>query len=167
MNKQVFYNRYGEECFLGDAVPTNKKGYFAVLIKDDKVLVTIPEGADIPEFPGGNKQRNETPRESLYRKLYEETGVDFELGCGCSDKEFNHVVDYFSIEDKPNGRFFFYDQTFYVYDASAFGIDATEKVWKTPDGAQACWVKMKDIIKEKKKINYAHWLAFKEIFMKG
>ena len=55
----VFFDRYGRQKFNDDIVPSHKKGYFVLLVKDDWVLLTIPPKQKVPEFPGGSILRGE------------------------------------------------------------------------------------------------------------
>ena len=157
----MFFDRYGKRRFLGESIPISKKGFFAILLKDDKVLVTVPPNSELPEFPGGHKQRGEDLRSCLYRKLYEETGVDFMLGEGA--RKFSQVVNYFDIEEKK-GTFYIYDQTFIVYDAEKYGFNTKAKPRVAPDGAKSYWLKVKDITSGKVGLSYMHGLAFGEMF---
>lgn len=75
----IFYDRRGHEKYADEIIPLHQKGYFAILVKDEKVLVTYPPQVSVPEFPGGTVSRREDFRGCLYRKLYEETGIEFEL----------------------------------------------------------------------------------------
>ena len=49
------------------------------MVKDDRVLVTYPPQVSVPEFPGGSAGRREDFRGCLFRKLFEETGIEFML----------------------------------------------------------------------------------------
>lgn len=51
---EVFYDRRGKEKYADDVIPFEQKGYFAILVKDDRVLVTYPPQVSVPEFPGGS-----------------------------------------------------------------------------------------------------------------
>ena len=158
----VYYDRYGKEKYGEDVISMHQKGYFAVLLKDNKVLVTYPPQVDWPEFPGGTVSRREDFRDCLYRKLYEESGLDFMLDHGL--KEFSQTINYFADDAKPNGVFCVYEQTFIVYDAATYGFDSNKEIWKTPENGKACWVKVEDILSKKIKINYTHWLAMQALF---
>lgn len=158
----IFYDRYGKKVFADDVTPVRKTGYFAVLIKEKKVLITYPHGSAVPEFPGGSIKRDENFRECLFRKLYEETGLEFMLDR--SEKEFQQIFNYFADDEKPNGTFYIYDQTFWCYDATKFGFKDSADMWKTPENSKAAWINIEDIIGGKIKINYAHWMAFKQLF---
>lgn len=159
-----YYDRYGKEKFIDDEIPCHKKGYFAVLVKDNKVLITYPPDADVPEFPGGSVRRKEDFKGCLYRKLYEETGIEFMLNEG--SESFTHTIEYFDEDEKPDGGYLIYEQTFIVYDAHSFGFDTSRKIWKTPENGRAVWVNINNISSGKLEINYGHWLAFQELFLK-
>lgn len=158
----IFYDRYGKKIFADDVTPVRKTGYFAVLTKNNKVLITYPQGSSVPEFPGGSIRRDENFRECLFRKLYEETGLDFMLDK--SEKEYRHIFNYFADDEKPRGNFYIYDQIFWVYDADKYGFEETSETWKTPENSKAAWIAVSDIISGAIKINYAHWQAFKKLF---
>ena len=158
----LYYNRYGQTKFASDIIPMHQKGYFAILIKDNKVLLTYPPQVDLPEFPGGSISRREDFRDCLYRKLYEETGLDFMLDYGV--KEFSQTINYFADDAKPNGVYCIYEQMFIVYDASSYGFDTQKENWKTPENGKASWIALEDIISKKIKINYTHWLAVQNLF---
>lgn len=51
---EVFYDRRGKEKYADDVIPFEQKGYFAILVKDNRVLVTYPPQVSVPEFPGGS-----------------------------------------------------------------------------------------------------------------
>lgn len=88
----IFYDRRGHEKYADEIIPLHQKGYFAILVKDEKVLVTYPPQVSVPEFPGGTVSRREDFRGCLYRKLYEETGIEFELDWG--EKSYQQIVNY-------------------------------------------------------------------------
>lgn len=90
----IFYDRRGHEKYADEIIPLHQKGYFAILVKDEKVLVTYPPQVSVPEFPGGTVSRREDFRGCLYRKLYEETGIEFELDWG--EKSYQQIVNYFA-----------------------------------------------------------------------
>lgn len=159
---EVFYDRKGRKKYADDIIPIRQKGYFAILVKDEKVLVTYPPLVNVPEFPGGAVSRKEDFRSCLYRKLFEETGIEFMLDFGINQME--QVVNYFAEDARPFGEFCIYDQTFIVYDASSYGFDTNVEMWSTPENGMAAWVNINDIFEGKTKINYAHWLAFQKLF---
>ena len=47
---EVFYDRRGKEKYADDVIPFEQKGYFAILVKDDRVLV-IRRRFRFPNFP--------------------------------------------------------------------------------------------------------------------
>lgn len=159
---EVFYDRRGKEKYADDIIPIWQKGYFAILVKDEKVLVTYPPLVKVPEFPGGSISRKEDFRSCLFRKLFEETGIEFMLDSGM--RQFEHDINYFAEDARPFGEFCKYNQTFIVYDASSFGFDTSATLWKTPENGMASWVDINDIFEAKTKINYAHWQAFQKLF---
>ena len=158
----IFYDRNGKEFFIGDLTPIKKTGYFAILLRDNKVLITYPRGTNVPEFPGGSAKRDENYRDCLFRKLYEETGIEFMLDKGI--KEYQHTFNYFADDEKPRGTFFIYIQTFWVYNADKFGFKEIAEEWKTPENSKAAWVEIDDIVNGKIILNYAHLIAFKKLF---
>ena len=159
---EIFYDRKGREKYADDVIPVDQKGYFAVLVKDNKVLVTFPSMVRIPEFPGGAVSRREDFRGCLYRKLIEETGIEFMLDRG--NKQFQQNINYFAEDARPYGEYCKYDMTFIVYDASKYGFDTAKEMCKTPENGYASWVEIKDIFDGAVKLNYTHWLAFRELF---
>lgn len=48
----IFYDRRGHEKYADEIIPLHQKGYFAILVKDEKVLVTYPPQVSVPEFSG-------------------------------------------------------------------------------------------------------------------
>lgn len=159
---EIFYDRRGKVKYADDVIPVQQKGYFAILLKDDKVLVTYPPQVNVPEFPGGAVSRREDFRNCLFRKLYEETGIEFMLDYG--SKEFHQEINYFADDARPFGMYCVYDMTFIVYDASSYGFDTAKEPWRTPENGQAAWVAVEDIFSAKTKVNYAHWLAVQALF---
>lgn len=157
-----YYDRWGKIHYGDDAVPVKKRGFFAVLVKDEKVLLTYPSHIKVPEFPGGSMRRDENFRDCLFRKLYEETGIDFMLDK--TDKAFHQVINTFDEQDRPYGIYYIYDQTYYLYDASSYGFDVHRTQWKTPENSTAVWVALEDIVSGKTKINFAHWKAVQNLF---
>ena len=131
----IFYDRRGHEKYADEIIPLHQKGYFAILVKDEKVLVTYPPQVSVPEFPGGTVSRREDFRGCLYRKLYEETGIEFELDWG--EKSYQQIVNYFAEDARPFGEYCVYDQTFIVYDASSYGFDTSVSPWRTPENGNA------------------------------
>ncbi len=159
----IFFDRYGRKKYAGDdVIPMHQKGYFAILVWDNKVLLTYPPLVKVPEFPGGTVDRKEDFRDCLYRKLYEETGIDFMLDYG--EKDFLQTINYYAGDAKPKGVFCIYEQRFILYDASSYGFHSSDEKWKTPENGFAAWVKIEDIIAGTTKINYTHWLALKEMY---
>ena len=45
----IFYDRRGHEKYADEIIPLHQKGYFAILVKDEKVLVTYPPQVSVPE----------------------------------------------------------------------------------------------------------------------
>jgi len=158
----VFYDRRGREKYADDLIPVCQKGYFAILVKDGKVLVTYPPSVSVPEFPGGAVSRKEDFRNCLYRKLYEETGIEFELSHG--ERSYSQHINYFADDARHYGEYCVYEQTFIVYDASSYGFDTQVSPWKTPENGTAAWLNIADIFSAETKINYANWLAFQKLF---
>ena len=118
----VFFDRYGRQKFNDDIVPSHKKGYFVLLVKDDWVLLTIPPKQKVPEFPGGSILRGEDFHDCLFRKLYEETGLELMLGRG--DQTFEQTVPYFADDEPPCGMFYIYEQVFYAYNLEKYDVDS-------------------------------------------
>lgn len=162
MMSEVFFDRQGNKKYADDIIPIHQKGYFAILVKDNKVLVTYPPMVKVPEFPGGTVGRREDFRACLYRKLYEETGIEFMLDTG--ERQFNQEINYFAEDARPFGEYCLYDQTYIVYDASSYGFDTNKAGWRTPENGVAAWINIKDIFLGNAKINYAHWQAFQALF---
>lgn len=158
----VFYDRNGKPKYADDIIPIAQKGYFAILVKNGKVLVTYPPQVDVPEFPGGTVTRREDFRECLYRKLYEETGLDFMLDYG--SREYAQTVNYYADDAKPAGVYCVYEQIFIVYDASSYGFDTNADVWKTPENGRAAWVAVEDIVSGRVNVSYAHKQAVCALF---
>lgn len=159
---EVFYDRRGKEKYADDIIPVEQKGYFAILVKDEKVLVTYPPQVNVPEFPGGSVSRREDFRGCLFRKLFEETGIEFMLDAGV--KQYEQDINYFAEDARPYGEFCKYNMTFIVYDASSYGFDTCRGMWKTPENGLAAWININDIFEAKTRINYAHWQAFQNLF---
>ena len=163
MNKNVYFDRYGNKKFLEDKIGIEKKGFYVVLIANEKILMTYPPNVpNCPEFPGGSVLRGEDFRKCLYRTLYQEAGIEFMLDS--SSKVFQQNVNFFADDLKPVGEFWIYNQTFFVYDALTYGFDTNKEKWKTPGGAMAEWVPIEDIFSGNKKINFAHWQAVQGLF---
>ncbi len=158
---KIFFNRRGREKYADDVVPVEKTGYFALLIKDHKVLLTYPPQVSVPEFPGGSCKRREDFRDCLFRKLYEETGVEFMLDKG--ETSYEQTVNYFADDERPDGTFYIYRQIFIVYDASSYGFDIDVPRWKTPENGYAQWVDLEDIFEGRVKVNYCHWTALQKL----
>ncbi len=159
----VFYDRFGNKKYADDVIPVIQKGYFAILIKDGKLLLTYPPAVAIPEFPGGTVSRREDFRSCLFRKLYEETGIEFMLSHGML--EYTQTVNYYADDARPEGVFCVYEQNFIVYDASSYGFETEKEAWKTPENGRAAWVSKEDIASAAVKINNSHWLAFQKLFL--
>lgn len=159
----VYFDRMGREKYPDDIIPLNKKAYYAILVKDKKVLITYPPHIKVPEFPGGGMSRNDDFRSCLYKKLYEDSGLEYMLDRGNLD--YQQVVKYFDDDVRPYGQFCIYDQTFMVYDADSYGFDTSREMWKTPSNGLAVWVDIDDIFKGVTKINYMHWQAFQKLFL--
>lgn len=158
----VFYSRAGIKKFADDIVPVVKVGYFALLFKDNHLLLTYSPHAKIPEFPGGEVLRNENYRDCLFRKLYEQTGFDFMLDKGM--KKVEQTVNCFDENERQSGKFCIYRQIFLLYNADKFDFDINVPKWKTPENGYAEWVRFDDLLNEKVKLSYFHSLALKKLF---
>lgn len=92
MASRAFMDRYGKAHYADEETATFRTAYYAIIIKDKKVLLTALPRFDLFEFPGGGQERGEDFRECLQRELYEETGYDFCLSHGKT--EIRQVVDF-------------------------------------------------------------------------
>ena len=160
MASRAFMDRYGKVHYADEETATFRTAYYAIIIKDKKVLLTALPRFDLFEFPGGGQVRGEDFRECLQRELYEETGYDFCLSHGKT--EIRQVVDFFADDIRPRGECWIYDQTYIVYDADSYGLELREGEWKTPENGRAKWVKLEDLKEGKTEINYCHRLAFEK-----
>ena len=118
----------------------DRQGAFAVIIIDNKILVTAgPHAPEVPELPGGGIDEGEDPEQAVIREIYEETAQDlqnykikkqwdFEIGFYADDvnEYWDYKKQYFEIELKDAKHFF------------------GGKV-KTPEGGLAWWQDIKDI----------------------
>ena len=46
----IFYDRRGHEKYADEIIPLHQKGYFAILVKDEKVLLLIRRRYPFPSF---------------------------------------------------------------------------------------------------------------------
>ena len=46
----LFFNRKGRPKYADDVIPAYKNGYFALLVKENKILLTYPPGVGVPEL---------------------------------------------------------------------------------------------------------------------
>ncbi len=160
--RDPYFDRFGREKYDDDSVPVCQTGYFVIIVKDDKVLTTYPPKVNVPEFPGGCINTQEDYKNCLFRKLFEETGIEYML-CK-SSKTVSQDIKYFADDSAPFGTFCNYHQNFFIYDASTADFDTSREAWKTPENGKAEWIDIKKIISGEKKINYAHWQGFKKLF---
>lgn len=157
----IFFDRYGREHYCEAAIPSVKEGFFALLVKDGRLLLTYPPHSDVGEFPGGSRRRKESVRDCLFRKLYEETGVEFMLEK--PEKSFEQTVRYFADDEPCGGMFYLYQQKFMLYDADNLSFDVFRKKWKTPENGEAEWVELDDILNRRVKLNFVHELALQAL----
>ena len=150
----IFFDRNGREHYCENSIPSEKRGFFLLILKEGKILLTLPPRSNMAEFPGGSQRRGENFRDCVSRKLYEETGIDFVLDQGI--KTFEQTVRYFADDERPDGGFYYYHQTFVVYEADSFVFDTSDARWKTPENGWAFWVKIDDLLSQKIMINYVH-----------
>ena len=160
-NSLIFFDRNGREHYCEAAIPSEKEGFFALLVKDGCLLLTYPPHYDVAEFPGGSCRRKENVRDCLFRKLYEETGIEIMLGH--YEKDFEQVVRYFADDEPPEGTFYIYKQKFMLYDVSSFRFDVAQERWKTPENGFAQWVAIDDVLQQKVKLNFIHKMALKAL----
>ena len=158
-----FFDRYGREKYSDDLIPICQTGYFVIIIKDEKILMTYPPKVGVPEFPGGCINTQEDYKTCLFRKLFEETGIEYML-CK-SEKTFSQDINYFADDALPFGALCHYHQNFFVFNAASSGFDTSKEAWKTPENGKAEWIEIKKIISGERKINYAHWQAVKNLFL--
>lgn len=156
-----FWDRFGKEHYAEEEVATHRQAYYAIVKKNDMVLLTALPRFDLFEFPGGGLNRGEDYKTCLAREFYEETGYDFGLSLGA--KEIKQVVNFFADDIRPYGEYWIYDQTFIVYEADNFGLEIKDGEWKTPENGRAKWVKFEDLTNGTIKINYCHFLAFEKL----
>ncbi len=159
---EFFFDRRGRRKYADDIIPVHKDGYFALLVKDGKFLLTYPPDVTIPEIPGGSIHRGETFRDCLFRKLYEETGIEFMLDWG--QETFEQTFFYYADDEKPDGGFYVYHQTFVVYDASNYGFDTGKRLWRTPENGRAGWFDAEKVFSGEIEVNYGHRLALQALF---
>lgn len=153
-----FIDRFGKPHYTEEGAATHRRAYYAILIKDGKVLLTALPRFDLFEFPGGGLNRGEDYKTCLKREFYEETGYEFELGKGKA--QIHQLVNFFADDIRPSGEFWIYDQTYIVYEADSFGVELKEGSWRTPENGTAKWVDLEELKAGKIEINYCHRLAF-------
>ena len=117
------------------------------------------EGLHHWEFPGGGQKRQEDFRACLFRKLYEETGI--ELMLDKSGRVFEQEADYYA--DDEDGGFYRYHQVFLKYDCEKYGLRMSEEIRKTPENGWAVWAKIKDVAAGNIKMNVWHLAAAKNL----
>lgn len=158
----VFVNSKGRAVFADDVVPAVENGYFALLIKDDKILLHYPPKNDVPELVGGVCPRGENLRDNMSRLIYEQTGVD--IMPSEAAKHFEQEVDYADDNASGTNPFIHYHQAFDVFDVATYWSEDERLKWVTPDGGCAVWAELDDVLVGKLKINYWHFAAMQKIF---
>ena len=158
----VFVDAKGREVFADDIVPAVEKGNFALLIRDDKILLHYPLKSDVPEIIGGVCQRGENPRDNMSRLIYEQTGLD--ITPSEAEKHLEQEVDYVDCTVTGTNPFMRYCQVFEVFDVAAYWPDDGRLKWSAPDGGCAEWVDVDEVLSGKVKINYWHFAAMQKIF---
>lgn len=159
---KTFMDRFGKAHYAEDEMATKRTAYYAIIIKEGKVLLTALPRFNLYEFPGGGLNRGENYKTCLLRELYEETGYDFGLDHG--DSQIHQLVNFFADDIRPHGEYWTYDQTYIVYDADKYKIPFREGEWKTPENGTAKWVDLQELKDGKIAINYCHRLAFDKFF---
>ena len=155
----VFINSRGREVFADDVVPAVEDGYFAIFIKNKKVLLYWPPYGEAAEFIGGVCPRGEDKAASLSRMLYEQSG--FESAIGKPEEIWSQEVDYFDA--RAANPFIHYRQVFGLFDAAKYPLVERDKNWTTPDGGAAMWQDLDALFRGDIELNYTHMAALKAL----
>lgn len=160
---EAFWDRWGKAHYAEFETATKRTAFFAIIIKDEKVLLTCLPHHELFEFPGGGLNRGENFRTCLLRELYEETGYEYALDD--SANKHQQLINFFADDIRPNGECWVYNQTYIVYDADAYGLEIKEGTWNTPENGTAKWVDLQDLKSGEIPLNYTHKLAFEALFL--
>lgn len=138
----IFIDRWGREHKPDEqSIVKPRRGVFAAVVVDEKILITWPGCApDVPELPGGGVDEGETLEQALIREIQEEAAVmlphikpakrfDQEIGLYADDcSEFWHYTQtYFLLQDE-------------AYKACLFDGERTPE-----DALKSRWVPLRDL----------------------
>jgi 8-oxo-dGTP diphosphatase len=143
---------YGNEYPANIADLTQTIRVYAVIIRDDKLLLT--KQWDGYSLPGGGVEKAEGLEEALERELKEETGLDITAG-----KSFYNTHRLFQRDanSKPVQAFmFFYDALSISGEISNQSITESEKTYTT---GKAEWIPLDEL----GTITFRHSVALNEI----
>lgn len=72
----------------------------ALIIENNKVLLLFHKKLNVWLYPGGHVEKNETPEQTLFREVKEETGLDIEI-IGEKDEELSDFKNDVTAIYKP------------------------------------------------------------------
>ncbi len=157
----LYIDRHGNTHINDTGYFATKKSCFAIIEKDEKILLTFPKKQIVGEFPGGFVERGEGLETSLSREFFEETGLNIEFGK--SSKQLTQDVLYFADDIRPNGEFWNYRQIFLFFDFNKLNISQPSFPWQTPEGGYAGWYSKHDFLTGNVPLNYMHKQALSKI----
>lgn len=93
MNNIEFNTLYGKKTL----VPSNKIVFrpssYGIILNGDQILLTDVKSTGKYTLPGGAMEPGETRQQALKREIFEETGIDVEIGEFISCEEINFYYD--------------------------------------------------------------------------
>lgn len=153
----IFIDRWGREHKPDEqSVFKPRRGVFAAVIVDEKILITWPNCApDVPELPGGGVDEGETLEQALIREVEEEAAVI--VPHIKPVKRFDQEIGLYADDC---GEFWHYTQTYFLLQGDDYAACLFDGARKPEDALISRWVKLAEL--DDLRLHAVHRAALKQ-----